>query len=58
MKKMALTLLMIVNLQSCNQINTRFGLADDNIIEEIVEAIIHQETGIDVDLTPSTPEDE
>ncbi len=30
--------------------------ADDNPVEEIAEEIIKKETGIDVDLSPTTPE--
>ncbi len=28
----------------------------DNIVEEIIEDIIEQKTGLDLDLTPTTPE--
>lgn len=31
-------------------------LGDDNIIEEIVEAIIKKKTGLDIDLTPRSKE--
>lgn len=31
--------------------------ADDNVAEEVVEYVLKQETGIDVDLTPESPED-
>lgn len=33
-----------------------FRMADDNVIEEYAEQIIEQQTGIDVDLTPSSQE--
>jgi hypothetical protein len=29
---------------------------DDNVVEEAVEKVIEKETGIDVDLTPASPE--
>jgi ribosomal protein L5 len=37
-------------------LNTKFGLSDDNIIEEVAEDVIKEKVGVDVDLTPSTPE--
>ena len=33
-----------------------FGLKDDNIVEEISEDVIREATGVDVDLSPSSPE--
>ncbi|NYT19241.1 MAG: hypothetical protein GKC08_02990 [Methanosarcinales archaeon] len=41
---------------ACTYINKKLGLADDNAIEESVEAVIQNQLGIDVDLTPSSPE--
>ena len=49
-------LLLTIALSSCSQINERLDLEDDNDIEEIVEFVIEYKTGLDVDLTPSTPE--
>lgn len=34
-----------------------FGLTEDNLSEELLEAGIEWQSGIEVDLTPSTPED-
>lgn len=34
------------------------GLQDDNPIEEAVEEVIKEQTGLDIDLTPLTPEEE
>lgn len=48
---------LILSLQSCSLINKKLGLADDNIGEEIAEAVIKEEFGVDVDLTHSTPEE-
>ena len=31
-------------------------MGDDNIVEESMEEVIHLETGLSVDLTPSSPE--
>lgn len=33
-----------------------FGAKDDNIIEELVEMEIRKDVGIDVDLSPDSPE--
>ena len=56
MKKMMLIFGMIPLLLSCSKINSMLGLQDDNIMEEVVEDVIKQETGLDMDLTPSSPE--
>lgn len=56
MKKIVLASLMLSMLTGCSYINKWCGLKDDNIIEEGVEAAIKVETGLDVDLTPGTPE--
>jgi hypothetical protein len=47
---------MTLLLSSCSSINKYFGLEDDNLAEEASEALIEWKTGIDIDLTPSTPE--
>lgn len=41
---------------SCSAVNKKVGLPDDNIIEEAAEILIDAETGLKLDLTPSTPE--
>lgn len=46
----------MVFLSGCSEINRKLGLSDDNIGEEVIEDIIKEETGIDVDLTPESPE--
>ena len=43
-------------LVACSQVEEKLGLPEDNFIEEIIEEVIEQKTGIDIDLTPSTPE--
>jgi hypothetical protein len=45
-----------LSLVSCSQINQSLGLKDDNIAEEISEAVLYNKTGINVDFTPSSPE--
>ncbi|HNU60724.1 MAG TPA: hypothetical protein PKL04_00840 [Methanofastidiosum sp.] len=49
-KYMILILVVIIGLGSV------YFYGDDNVVEEISEEIIKQETGIDIDLTPSSPE--
>jgi hypothetical protein len=43
-------------LTSCHMVNKYFGLQDDNFIEETAELALQVETGINVDLSPETPE--
>lgn len=38
--------------------NEHFGAKDDNLAEEVIEEAIEITTGLDVDLTPLTPEEE
>lgn len=47
---------MILLLSSCSYINSSLGLSDDNLGEELIELGLKSQTGIDVDLTPSSPE--
>ncbi len=49
-KYMILILAIIIGIGSV------FFYGDDNAIEEISEEVIKTETGIDIDLTPSSPE--
>ena len=43
-------------LFGCTSINKKFGLSDENMLEELVEDVIEQKTGLDIDLTPGSPE--
>ena len=43
-------------LCGCTSINKKFGLSDENMLEELVEDVIEQKTGLDIDLTPVSPE--
>lgn len=47
---------LLLLLASCSAINAKLGLTDDNPVEEIGEAIIEAKTGLDIDLTPGSPE--
>lgn len=49
-------ILVMAALSGCASLEKEVGLEPDNVIEEAAEAIIKMETGISVDLTPSTPE--
>jgi hypothetical protein len=40
----------------CSKMNKSVGLKDDNVCEEVIELIIENETGLDFDLTPLSPE--
>ena len=42
----------------CSYLNRKVGMADDHAAEEFLEKVIEEHTGVDVDLTPSTQEDE
>ena len=56
MKIFAVILFMSCVMGGCSYINRCMGLKDDNIIEEGVESAIKSKTGVDVDLTPGSPE--
>lgn len=45
-----------VLFNACQLINDKTGMKDDNIVEEITEAVIKSNTGIDIDLIPRSPE--
>jgi len=45
----------LVLVCSCSGINESVGLVDDNIVEQAVELLIENQTGLDIDLTPSSP---
>lgn len=49
-------LLIITMIGSCTYLNERAGIPDDHIFEEMVEDVIRQETGLDVDLSPASEE--
>jgi len=48
------TFSVLVFLDSCTKF--KFEYHPDNLAEEIVEDVIKGRTGVDIDLTPSTPE--
>lgn len=40
----------------CSYVNKKMGYTDDWIGEEFLEEVIEVKTGIDIDLTPTSPE--
>jgi hypothetical protein len=46
----------ILVLGGCAYCNKKAGLEDDWIGEELLEEVIKNKVGIDIDLTPETPE--
>jgi len=47
----------VIWLASCESVERMIeSYKDDNIIEEIVEEVIEQKTGLEIDLTPTTLE--
>lgn len=46
----------LIALTSCSYVNKKLGLEDDNVAEEMVEAVIDAKTGLNIDLTPASPE--
>ncbi len=51
-----LLFLMTLLISSCSTINGYLGLSDDNFGEELIEEAIQMKTGLDIDLSPSSPE--
>lgn len=53
---LAVVVIVCVFLGACSWINSHIGLKDDNVAEESLEAIIKEQTGLDIDLSPESPE--
>lgn len=56
MKHLGILLFIFLYFSSCTPVNRYFGLQDDNFFEELLEWIVDDKTGLDVDFTPSNPE--
>lgn len=54
MRIIALIAVGILIFDGCARLNRRLNLENDNIFEELIEEIIESETGLDIDLTPSS----
>lgn len=50
-----LTLAIIAVVAAVGYVSSKY-LGDDNVVEELSEEVIEDMTGVDVDLTPSSPE--
>lgn len=56
MQKILLMIGVTLLLPSCSNLNKEVGLKDDNDVEQRIEKLIEDKTGIKVDLTPEVPE--
>ncbi len=56
-KIIALLALLASVVGGCAQINRWAGIDDDNQIEERLEDLIEEHSGLEVDLSPESPED-
>lgn len=55
-KKENIIKVIVVILAIIVGISSAYFLGDDNPVEEIAEEVIQEETGINIDLTPNSPE--
>lgn len=55
MRKILLMMLLFFN--SCSDFNKEVGIKDDNPLEEALEDLIKNETGLDFDFTPEEKND-
>lgn len=56
MKLVVALILMGGFVGGCSYLNQKLGMADDNIIEEAIENKIEDTTGLNIDLSPESPE--
>jgi len=47
---------MAVAMGGCSYLNQKMGLDDDNFLEESAEALLREHSGLDLDLSPGSPE--
>ncbi len=57
MRVLILLAVSAVLIEGCTYINRKLGVEDNWWAEEAVEAVIEDQTGISIDLTPSSPEE-
>lgn len=57
MKVIVVLLLLSSVWGGCSYINKQVGIDDEGPVEEFLEGIIYNQTGINMDLTPESPED-
>lgn len=53
---LGIAVFLLATMVSCEMLNERFGMEDDNLIEEWSEDYIYDKAGFTVDLTPTSPE--
>ena len=56
-KHVAAVIMILIIMVGCSRCNRYFGLDDNHPMEEFLEEIIKAKSGIDLDLTPLSPED-
>jgi len=49
-------LIVVVSIAIVGGLSSVYFLGHDNPVEEFAERVIEEETGVNIDLTPSTPE--
>ena len=54
--KVLIAIWLIIMITGCSAIYKKYNIAEDNVAEEAIEEVIRAKTGIDFDLTPSSPE--
>ena len=55
--RLAIAMILVGSLVGgCSYVNKKLGLKDDNMIEELIEHHIQEQTGLDIDLSHETPE--
>lgn len=54
--KVMIAVLVLILVAGCTALNRKANLKDDNFFEETIEELIEAKTGLDIDLTPSSPE--
>lgn len=54
--RMLFMLWIMIATVGCSAVYAKYNLKDDNMAEEIVESVIEAKTGLDLDLTPNSPE--
>ena len=53
---LGIAVFLLATMVSCEMLNERFGMEDDNLVEEFEEDFIYDKTGVRIDLTPTSPE--
>lgn len=57
--RIVLTMFVIgVCVGGCSWVNTKLGFNQDNPVEEFIEDVIEYKTGIDIDLSLDSPEED